>query len=214
MVCVPTNLYDKFLFSKYIPLVDSRSRKTVFFQSCKVPCDLAIFDSEITSPKIEETRQDDKNFLTTLAFEVYTSQKANFFSDMLAEKSIELLVSQKYSEAGTLLSLAVSLTGLGPVSTVAEMVENRFSVVPAKTASIILPHFMEDAKKNRAERVEKIAALVAAKDENSSEKLQSLQISMEQLSSIATNVADSGFTESFYRSMTSDDIFEILKQAY
>ena len=214
VVCVPTNLYDKFLFSKYIPLVDSRSRKTVFFQSCKVPCDLAIFDSEITSPKIEETRQDDKNFLTTLAFEVYTSQKANFFSDMLAEKSIELLVSQKYSEAGTLLSLAVSLTGLGPVSTVAEMVENRFSVVPAKTASIILPHFMEDAKKNRAERVEKIAALVAAKDENSSEKLQSLQISMEQLSSIATNVADSGFTESFYRSMTSDDIFEILKQAY
>lgn len=102
MICIPTTIRDAFIFTDTIPLVDARSSTLKLIKAQNGLCKLVVFDPTLTESLSENQTQSMTLETLCLATESYLSQKANFFSDMIAEKSAELL--------GYALNGAASLT--------------------------------------------------------------------------------------------------------
>ena len=93
LICVPTTMRDIFLFSDKTPIIDARSRQLKTLKIQNNITKLTIFD-----PNLSVSLTDNQTASVTLetlcmAVESYISQKSNFFSDTMAEKAMELIIS-------------------------------------------------------------------------------------------------------------------------
>ena len=186
-----------------------------------------------------------------IATEAFISQKASFFSDMFSEKSIELMklgldgskslevttpAETLLAQAGCLASIAASTSSIGIATLLALTLNARYKISRALVTSILFPYIIEDAKKYKADRIERIAKAMGVTEEgqtadeaasaladnirqrlakaNLPTRLKELSLNVDQLALVAEDAGQLDFINTLPRSMTSDELFDLLKLAY
>ena len=153
LICVPTTIREPFIYASAVPIVDSRSHQIKLLKAQSALCKLAVID-----PNLTLTLTDNQNTAMAietmcLAFEAYLSQKATFFSDMLVEKSVELMgyaiggsptleittpEEILKSQAGCMASLATAASAPGLGTLLSLCINSRFAVEPHRIAVNII----------------------------------------------------------------------------
>ncbi|ERJ91880.1 iron-containing alcohol dehydrogenase [Treponema lecithinolyticum] len=250
-ITVPTTIRDSFLFSDTSPLIDARSRQLKMLKLQPALCRLALFDPNLTVTLTESQSVSMILHTVCIAIEAYISQKANFFSDTIIEKAVELLggaltepsaltasspKEQLALEGGCMTSLGVSSSSIGAGTLLAHAINARYKLATSLTATVFLPYIIEDAAKYKTEKLAKLARIMhAAADTSSNEaavsalaetirskiaaanlpaRLKDLSVSIEQLALAAEDAAKLDCMNAMPRSMTADDLFDIIKQAF
>ena len=251
LVCVPTTIRDRFMFNTAIPLVDSRSSALRIMHSVSCAGDTIICDPNLTLSLANNQTSSIALETMALMLEAYISPRANFFSDMAAEKSMELFALAYYgtesldvttpreellSQAGLMASLASATSSLGITSLLAVCINSRFATPSALVASVLLPYIVDDAAKFRLGRLAHAARILKATEDGTDDtkaasdlaefvrkelaasnlpaRLKDLNLSLEQLSLAAEDAGKTEFINSLPRSMSSDDLFALIKTAY
>ncbi|MBO7638484.1 MAG: iron-containing alcohol dehydrogenase [Treponema sp.] len=251
LIALPTTIRDHFLFTDRTPVVDARSSKIKLLKSPPGLCKLALFDPNLTVTLTENQTAAMAIETLAIATEAYLSQKATFFSDMIAEKAVELLgyaidgsptltitTPQEvlYSQAGCMASLAAASSSIGAGSLISLCVNSRFKITKPLIASILFPYIIEDAAKFRSDRLARVSRILRAAPADSSDndavdalaeyvrqhiakanlpaRLKDLNVSIEQLSLSAEDGGELDLITTVQRSMTSDDLFDLIKQAF
>ncbi len=280
LICLPTTNRDPFIFTDTVPLIDARSSKIKLIKTRGDLVKMVLFDPNMTVSLSEN--QIGAMTLETLcmAVEAYISQKSSFFSDMIAEKAVELLgyaleenqsltvttpKEELLAQAGCMASLAVATSAPGMASLLALCINSRYKISRSLVSAILLPYILEDGAKFKGARVAKLAKLLkpslseyssvtgtpdaqpAAEppvegqgasseageksgDEvcaafadlvrqhlakvNLPARLKDLSVSIEQLSLAAEDAGQTTLMNTLARSMTSDDLFDLIKAAY
>ena len=141
-----------------------------------------------------------------------------------------------FVQASSMISLAAACSSIGIGSGINLAINARHKISRSLVSTIMLPHMIEEIASYKTERLVKMADLlkVDSKATTNSEKVASLaeyvrnkialqnlparlkdiSVTMEQLGIVAENTAELAGMYSFSRSMTADDIFEIIKNAY
>ncbi len=251
LICLPSTMRDIFLFTDRAAIVDARSSKISLIKTQNGLCKSVIWDPALSVALTEKQVSSMTLETLALAIEAYMSQKSSFFSDMLIEKSLELLsyaingspsltiTTPKellLAQGGCLASLGAASSSLGACSLIALTVNSRFNVSRSLTSSILLPYIIEDGAKFQASRLAKIAKILKTCEKNANDieaanslaeyirtriaqinipsRLKELSLSIEQLSLAVEDCGTLDLINSLPRSMTTDDLFEIVKQAY
>ena len=235
LICIPTTIRAPYAFTSTLPIVDSRSRQIKLIKTQNGVCKLFLWDTNLSLTLTENQRTSIALETLCIAIEAYLSQKANFFSDMFAEKSIELmgygLDGAKTLEITTPAELLQAQAGC-----MALAINARFKISRSLITAILLPYIIEEMGKFKSDKIEKLARImnvlppdvhkeqaVQAFAENTRQRLakanlpvrlKELSISIEQLALAAEDAGQLDFVNNLPRSMTSDDLFDLLKQAY
>ena len=144
----------------------------------------------------------------------------------------EILLAQ----AGSMISLATSSSSLGLCSLLGLTINSRYKIDKSLVSSILLAYSVEDAAQFKAARLEKLAHIMRIVPEevtgeaaikqfvdyirqkiakfNLPARLKDLQLSIEQLSLAVEDVCPVDIVNNLPRSMTTDDIFDFVKNAY
>lgn len=250
-VAVPTTPRAPFLFMPSIPVTDARDHRAKLLKCRTVLRSLALFDPNLSTSLTEHQSAAMTIEAETLAVEAHLSQRATFFSDMLAEKAAELLrktraeedaqtsstpIEIARAEGGCMASLAAASSAPGAATLLAMCAKARFGTNRSLVSAILLPYLIEDALKFKLDKVAKMSRLLGAAKPDSSDdeaakaladearqqiakanvpaRLKDLSISMEQLSQAAEDASALDLMNALPRSMTADDLFEIVKLAY
>jgi alcohol dehydrogenase class IV len=262
LICVPTTIRDAFVFTDRTPVIDARSQQVKLLKSQNGLCKMVLFDPNLTVTLTENQTASMSLEAICLAVEAYVSQKASFFSDMLIEKSVELLgyaldgsqtltvtTPQEVllSQGGCMASLGSASSSLGAASLLALCINARYKISRSLVTSILLPYIIEDCAKFKTDRLAKLAQLlridpsaavtadtanaaaptqeqlVEALAENMRQRLakanlparlKDLSVSIEQLALAAEEAGHLDLMNTLPRSMTSDDLFDLIKLAY
>lgn len=251
LICIPTTMRAPFAFTNYIPVIDSRSRQTKLMKIQNGVCKLVLWDPNLSLTLTENQKTSMSIESLCLAVEAYLSQKASFFSDMFAEKAVELLgygmdgaksleittpEENLLSEGGCLASIAAASSSVGVASLLAMTINSRYDISKSLIAAILFPYILEDAKSFKAERVEKLGKVLGVVPENLNKeeavvafaenirqrlarnnlptRLKDLSITVEQLALAAEDAGQIDIVNSLPRSMTTDELFDLLKQAF
>lgn len=251
LIAVPTTIRDSFIFTDKIPMTDARSSKIRVLKSQGCLTRLTLFDPNSTSTLTENQSRSMAIESLCLATEAFLSQKSTFFSDMIAEKAVELIgyafdgsntltitspQEVLLSQAGCMASLASASSSIGATTLISLCVNARYNVSRALVSSILFPHIIEDASKFRADRLAHLSKLIRACPQDASNedaakafaeyvrqhsassnlpsRLKDVNLTMEQLALSAEDAGDLDLINCLQRSMTSDDLFELIKLAY
>ncbi len=250
-ICVPTTPRAPFIFTDTVPVVDARSMHLTLLKVQNGLCKLALFDPNLTVTLTENQNESMSLEILCLAVESYLSPKSSFFSDMINEKSVELLsyamdgspnlstttpAEVLLSQGGCMASLGSACSSIGAATLLAMCINSRYKISRALTASILFPYIIEDAARFKTDRIIKLAKLFqlsssADKPEtivssfsdnirqrlakaNLPTRLKDLSISIEQLALAAEDAGNLDLITSLPRSMTTDDLFDLIKLAY
>lgn len=173
-ICIPTSYREQFSFGNLIPITDSRNHQLKMIKVQNNICKLLLVDPNLMLTLTNNQKQTITLEILSMAIEAYLSQKANFFSDMFAEKSFELLsyvlngsdslevttpAETLLAQAGVMVSLATTSSSLGLCSILSMTINSRYQISKSLIASILLPYVIEDAAKFKSAKIEKIAHL-------------------------------------------------------
>lgn len=251
LICLPSTCRAPYAFTNSIPLIDSRNHQVKQLKTQNNVCRLMMWDPNLSLSLTENQIASLSLETLCLACEAYLSQKASFFSDMFCEKAFELLsygIDGKKSldittpqellleQGGCMASLAVSTSSAGIASLLALAINARFKISRSLVTAILFPYMIEEIAKFKADKIEKIARLFGAADENLSRndavqnfaenirqkiakanlpvRLKELNLTMEQLAVSAEDAGQLDIMTMLPRSMTTDELFELMKQAY
>ncbi|MBR1615020.1 MAG: iron-containing alcohol dehydrogenase [Treponema sp.] len=191
LICVPTSIRDLFVFTNYIPVIDSRSSKIKLMNSRTGLCKLVIFDPNL-NVTLSQNQIDSMSIeIIGLVIESYLSQKTNFFSEMLCEKAAVLMrnaidggdsasisaVSQEelLAQCGCIASLAVGTSSIGTASLLSLCINSRFKIPRSILTAILLPYVIADAANFKLDKVAKISRLLGvASDSDDDEQVASV----------------------------------------
>ena len=140
------------------------------------------------------------------------------------------------SQSGCMASLASACSSIGAASLISMCVNARFKISRSLVSAILLPYIIEDAASFKTARIEKLAKLfnisisaegsesiAVAFSENIRQRLakanlparlKDLTIPIEKMALAAEDAGNLDFITSLPRSMTTDDLFSIIKQAF
>jgi len=143
---------------------------------------------------------------------------------------------QLMAQGGCMASLAAASASLGAASLLAISINSRFKISRSLSTAILFPYIIDDAVKFKSDRLAKIAKLLNACPKDAEEadavkafteyvrnhiakvnlpaRLKDLGLTIEQLSLATEQAGDLEFINSLPRSMTADDLFELIKEAY
>lgn len=144
----------------------------------------------------------------------------------------EILLAQ----AGIMISLASASSSLGLASLISLAINSRYQINKSLVSSILLSYSLEDAANFKSVQIEKLSHImrVVPKEVTGPEavkifidnirqriakanlptRLKDLQLSMEQLSLVAEDAGQIDIITKLPRSMSTDDIFDFIKNAY
>ncbi|MCQ2611778.1 MAG: iron-containing alcohol dehydrogenase [Treponema sp.] len=250
-ICIPTTIRDPFMFSPFTPIIDARSNKNRLLKTKDSIVKLVLYDPNLSLTLTENQIASMSIETLCLALESYTSQKASFFSDMIVEKSVELLgygmdgshtltvttpSEILLTQGGCMASLAASMSAPGIASLLSMCINARYRISRSLITSILLPYIIEDAAKYKCDRVAKLASIfrIADKDaapqdaaaafsenirqrlakNNLPTRLKDLGVTVDQLALAAEDAGELDLMNTLPRSMTSDDLFDLLKSAF
>lgn len=183
LIAVPTAGRDSFILTDRFVVVDPRDRSVRIVPTPKAHCAALVFD-----PGISETLSRSFSATTVLdgfcaAFEAYCSSKANFFSDALLERSMEIYfrimdaiagearsfdIAGTSVQAGFLASFGAASSAPGVGTALAYAINARFPVAKSWVSAALLPYVMELFLPARVEKLAKIAALAGEPIEGAS----------------------------------------------
>ncbi|MBQ0051126.1 MAG: iron-containing alcohol dehydrogenase [Treponema sp.] len=251
LICIPTTIRDAFLFTDTIPLIDARTSTIKLLKVQNGLCKLAVFDPNHISTLSENQLESMSLETLCLATEAYLSQRENFFSDMIAEKAVELLgyalngsptltittpKEELLCQGGCMASLAAATSSVGMVSLLTMTISARYGISRALVSTILFPYMIEECAKYKTARLAKLGRILGlAKPDQTDEeivqafaedvrqkiakanlpaRLKDLSISLEQLALAAEDSGQLELSNSLPRSMTSDDLFSLIKTAF
>lgn len=239
LIAVLSTMRDSFLFTDIAPIVDSRSGQLKMIKVQNAICKLAIFDPQLCVNLTQSQIASMSLEVLCMGIESLISNRASFFSDMLAFKALDLYNQSVNStttsatstevlleQCGCLSSLAVATSGIGAASLLALTINARFGVSRSLTSAILLPHIIDDAMSFKASRIEDIKAILHIESSLADEmrqrlaqanlpaRLKDLNLQIPQLSIAAEDAGLVNYVNSLPRSMTADDLFELVKTAY
>lgn len=152
--------------------------------------------------------------------------------------SIDTATSQEvsFAQGGCMTSFGSALSSLGQASLVALAIESRFKIDASLTTTIMLPYIIEEASKYKGDKLAQVAYIMGLANTvdniqtnidalleeirtkialaNLPARLKELSVSIEQLALCAEDAGSLEIMNGLSRSMTSDDLFELIKQAY
>ena len=180
LIAVPSTIRSPFLFTEFVPLIDARSRQIRILKVHPSLCKLALFDPTLHVSLSQSQMKAIALETLGIAVEAYLSQKANFFSDMFAEKAIELLGSYlnasegdvsaispevMLSQGGCMASLAITTSSVGPATLTALAVGARYKITHSLTGSILFPYMLEDVALFKRDRIVRVAQLLGIEED-------------------------------------------------
>lgn len=180
LIAVPSTIRSPFLFTEFVPLIDARSRQIRILKVHPSLCKLALFDPTLHVSLSQSQMKSIALETLGIAVEAYLSQKANFFSDMFAEKAIELLGSYlnasegdisaispevMLSQGGCMASLAITTSSVGPATLTALAVGARYKITHSLTGSILFPYMLEDVALFKRDRIVRVAQLLGIEED-------------------------------------------------
>lgn len=154
------------------------------------------------------------------------------------KKSLDITTPQEIllAQGGCMASLSVSTSSPGIASLLALAINARHKINRSLAATILFPYVIEEVAKFKADKIEKIARLYGTADEKLSRdeavqsftenirqkiakanlpvRLKELNLTMEQLATCAEDAGQLDIMTMLPRSMTTDELFELMKQAY
>ena len=171
-IAIPTTIRDAFIFTDTIPLVDARSSTLKLLKAQSAIAKLVLFDPTLTATLTEN--QTDSMALETLclATESYLSQRENFFSNMITEKSVELLIyaldgsqtltittpkEELLSQGGCMASLASATSSIGIASLLSMCINARYHISRSLVTTILFPYMLEECAKFKADKIATLA---------------------------------------------------------
>lgn len=151
--------------------------------------------------------------------------------------SITLGKEELLAQGGCMASLACSTSSFGAAYLLALTINSRFQISKSLVTSILFPYVIEDYSEFKTDRVVKVAknyrvefSSEATKEEickafadeirqrlakaNLPTRLKDLSISIEQLSLAVEDASRLDYINTLPRSMSSDDLFKLIKMAY
>ena len=175
LIIVPTTMRDNFSFAECTPIVDSRSNKLKIMLNQGPLCSVAIFD-----PTLTRTLTQNQIFAMSLeslclAAETYLSSKANFFTEMISCKAIELIgmsletednkkvttsKEELLGQGGAIASLASGISSIGAATLLSLCINTKYEISSYLTSSILFPYAMEDAAQFKKTKIAKIARIL------------------------------------------------------
>lgn len=154
------------------------------------------------------------------------------------KKSLDITTPQEIllAQGGCMASLSVSTSSPGIASLLALAINARYKINRSLAATILFPYVIEEVAKFKADKIEKIARIYETADEKLSRdeavqsftenirqkiakanlpvRLKELNLTMEQLATCAEDAGQLDIMTMLPRSMTTDELFELMKQAY
>lgn len=142
-----------------------------------------------------------------------------------------------YTQAGCMASLGLASCSAGASTLLSLTINTRYKIPRALVSAILLPYIIEDATTFAAAKLAKIANIYRITDSNEDTdekkalslaeyirqriakinipaRLKDLSLSIEQLSLAVEDAGQTDLIDSLQRSMTTDDLFELIKKAY
>lgn len=172
LIVIPTTIRDAFVFTDSLPLVDARSSTLKLLKSQHGIAKLVLFDPTLTATLTENQLESMSLETLCLATESYLSQRENFFSDMIAEKSIELFSyaldgsqtltittpkEELLSQAGCMASLSAATSSIGIASLLSMCINARYKISRSLVTTILFPYMVEECAKFKADRIASLA---------------------------------------------------------
>ena len=140
------------------------------------------------------------------------------------------------AQGGCMASLGAASSSFGAANLLSLAINSRYKISRSLISAILLPYIIEDAASFKAEKLAVLSRLLnASRPEDSVSsavasladyvrqkiakinipaRLKDLSLSIEQLSVAAEDAGELELINSLQRSMTTDDLFEIIKKAY
>ena len=174
LICLCTTCRDAYVFTDKVPLVDSRTTQVKLLKIHNGVCKATVFDPNFSVTLTENQIESMSLEALCLACEAYLSQRSSFFSDMLAEKAVELLSwamdgsashnvttpqEELLAQGGCMASLASASSSIGAASLLALAINGRFKISRSLVSAILLPYIIEDCAKFKTEKVENLAKI-------------------------------------------------------
>lgn len=250
-ICVPTTYRAPFVFSTDVPVTDARNHQLKIMKIQNSVCKLVIMDPNLMMTLTENQKSTLSMEILSMGIEAYLSQKANFFSDMFVEKGLEVLsyaldgspsldittpAEVLLAQAGCMISMAVASSSIGMNTLLSLSIYSRYHNSKSLVSSILLPFSLEDAANFKVAKLEKIAHILKACDEDVKDadaaralieytrqkiakytlptRLKDLNFTIEQLSLAVEDISNINIVNTLPRSMTTDDLFDFIKGAY
>lgn len=172
LVCIPTTIRDAFVFTDLIPLVDARNSVIKILKSQPGIAKLVLFDPTLIVTLTEHQIASMALETLCLATECYLSQKENFFSNMIAEKSLELLTlaldgsktltittpkEELLLQGGCMASLAAATSSIGIASLLSMCINARYKISRSLVSTILFPYMVEECAKFKADKIAALA---------------------------------------------------------
>lgn len=140
------------------------------------------------------------------------------------------------AQGGCMASLGAASSSYGAAHLLSVAINSRYKVSRSLSMAILLPYIIEDAATFRADKLAVLAKLLRACEQDATPaeasaalaeyvrnkiakvnipaRLKDLSLSIEQLALAAEDAGELDLINSLQRSMTTDDLFEIIKKAY
>ena len=140
------------------------------------------------------------------------------------------------AQGGCMASLGSASSSLGAASLLSLTINSRYKISRSLTSAILFPYIIEDGAKYRLDKLARLSRILRASQENSSDeeavkalseyvreriakanlpaRLKDLGVTIERLSLAAEDAGELELLNTLSRSMTCDDLFDLIKQAY
>lgn len=140
------------------------------------------------------------------------------------------------AQGGCMASLGAASSSYGAAHLLSVAINSRYKVSRSLSMAILLPYIIEDAATFRADKLAVLAKYLRACEQDATPaeasaalaeyvrnkiakvnipaRLKDLSLSIEQLALAAEDAGELDLINSLQRSMTTDDLFEIIKKAY
>ncbi|MBP5402539.1 MAG: iron-containing alcohol dehydrogenase [Treponema sp.] len=140
------------------------------------------------------------------------------------------------TQGGCMASLASAMSSPGVASLLAQTINARYRISRSLVTSILFPYVIEDAAKFKADKIAKLSKILRAAPEEATQeeavtafaeyirqkiaknnlpaRLKDLSINVDQLALCAEDGGELDLINTLPRSMTSDDLFDLLKLAF
>lgn len=253
LIQIPSTCNDPFLFTNVAYISDSRNRVLCDLKCACDVCSLILFDSNIYKKLSLNALRLMVFSALTIAFEVYVSKKANFFSDALVKKAISLyilalnpehdkIIGQSIEEtmcqAGVLLAIGSKSSSVGFALAIALATNGKYDVDIPSMLSILSSFVLEDSISSNLSKVVEFSqgflGDAIPENENLEEfslkgvealrerllsielpsKIANLDLALEDMTSVSEEVLKLDFMNYIPRSLTSNDVLEIIKKAF
>ncbi len=174
LVQIPSTCNNPFLFSNSVYITDSRNRKVSAIKSRENISPVLVFDSNVFKAASLNKMREMIFSGIAIATDAYISRRANFFSDALLKKALQLLslaldsehdslagksLEETVTQAAVLISIALGTSSAGLAAAISTVGNGRYDIDFSSFLPMMLPHVLRDSITSNLEKVAEVASL-------------------------------------------------------